>query len=64
MTRRAVGYLLAAVLAAGSLAACGVKAQDQPEILRSPPAPPTATPSATERPTLSPSSVPTTAATP
>jgi hypothetical protein len=50
--------LVVAVLVAGALAGCGVKAQDQPEILRSPPAPPTATPTATERPTVSPSSVP------
>jgi hypothetical protein len=56
--RRAVAAV-AAVLAAAVLAGCGVRAQDQPEILRSPPAPPTATPTATERPTVSPSSSPT-----
>ena len=48
--RRAV----AAALLAASLAGCGVKAEGEPEILRSPPATPTATPSATERPTVSP----------
>jgi hypothetical protein len=53
-----VGTLLAAGLIAAVLAGCGVKAQRQPEILRSPPAPPTATPTATERPTVSPSSSP------
>jgi len=47
--------LLIGLLVAGALAGCGVKAQDQPEILRSPPAPPTATPTATERPPASPS---------
>ncbi|HEV7657086.1 MAG TPA: hypothetical protein VGP36_20470 [Mycobacteriales bacterium] len=42
---------LVAVLVGAALAGCGVKAQGEPEILRSPPAAPTATPSATERPT-------------
>jgi hypothetical protein len=46
MIRRAV---LAAVLAAGAVS-CGVRAQDEPDILRSPSVP-TATPSSTEEPT-------------
>jgi hypothetical protein len=58
VNRRAVGWMLALVVA-GAAAGCGVKAQDQPEILRSPPAPPTATPTAAERPTQSPSPTPT-----
>ena len=62
MNRRAVGWMLALVVA-GAAAGCGVKAQDRPEILRSPPAP-TATPTATERPTQSPSSSPTPGRTP
>jgi hypothetical protein len=53
-----VRRVLVAVLLGGALAGCGVKAQADPEILRSPPPPPTATPSATERPTVTP--VPTT----
>jgi hypothetical protein len=52
--RRLAAAVLAGAVAAAT-AGCGVKAQDRPEILRSPPAPPTATPSATERPTVSPS---------
>lgn len=52
---RVAGALLALLLAAG----CGVRTQDEPEILRTPP-PPTATPTATERPTLTPSRSPTT----
>jgi len=58
MSRRGAACLLAAGLVAAAVVGCGVKAQDQPEILRSPPAPPTATPTATERPTMSPSSTP------
>jgi len=46
VSRRAV----AAVLLAAVLSGCGVRAQDQPEILPSLPPPPTVTPSATERP--------------
>jgi hypothetical protein len=59
-----VRRVLAAVLLAGALAGCGVRAQDHPVILRSPPAPPTATPSATERPTVTPTPTPTGSATP
>jgi hypothetical protein len=53
-----VRRVIAAVLLAVALAGCGVRAQKEPEILRSPPAPPTATPSATERPTVSPTPTP------
>ena len=53
---RRLRLALIALLAAAAVAGCGVKAQDKPEILRSPPAPATATPTATERPTVSPSS--------
>jgi hypothetical protein len=63
MIGRAGGWLVT-LLVAGVLAGCGVKAQDQPEILRSPPSPPTATPTATERPTVSPSSTPAPSRTP
>ena len=55
---RPLRLALAGLLAAGAVAGCGVKAQDEPEILRSPPAPPTATPTATERPTVSPTPTP------
>lgn len=50
--------MVAAILLAGALAGCGVKAEKEPEILRSPPAPPTATPSATERPSVTPTPTP------
>lgn len=56
MIRRGARAVLAVLLAAG-LAACGVRAQDEPEILRSPPAP-TATPTSTEQPTSSPTPSP------
>jgi hypothetical protein len=46
-----VKRIVTAVLLGVALAGCGVSSQDEPEILRSPPSPPTATPSATERPT-------------
>lgn len=48
-----VRRLPAAVLVAAALAGCGVTAQDEPEVVRSPPTP-TATPSTTERPTGTP----------
>jgi hypothetical protein len=66
MSPRRLGLagLLAALLTGAAVAGCGVKAQDQPEILRSPPATPTSTPTATERPTASPSSTPVPARTP
>lgn len=53
---RRVLAALALLLAAG----CGVRTEDEPEILRSPPPAPTATPSATEQPT--PSETPTVSA--
>lgn len=49
MTRRAVA--VAALLVAVGTAACGVRAQDEPEILRTPPPAPTATPTSTAQPT-------------
>lgn len=55
MSRRGRARLLAAVLVAAALTGCGVSAQDEPEVIRSPPAP-TATPSTTERPTGTPTS--------
>ena len=55
---KGLALVLAGLLAATAVAGCGVTAQDQPEILRSPPATPTATPTATERPTVSPSATP------
>ena len=49
----------ALVVLLAAVAGCGVRAQDHPDVLRSPPAPPTATPSATEQPTGSPTPTPT-----
>jgi hypothetical protein len=54
-----VRRLVAAAALAAVLTACGVKAQREPEIVRSPPPPPTATPTATEQPTHSPTPTPT-----
>jgi hypothetical protein len=56
--------IVIAVLLGAALAGCGVSSQDEPEILRSPPAPPTATPSATEQPTATPTVTEQPAATP
>ena len=52
--RRRVGRVVAAVLVMFAMAACGVRAQGEPEILRSPPPAPTATPTSTEQPTTQP----------
>lgn len=46
--------ILALAVLLVAVAGCGVRTQDQPDVLRSPPAPPTATPSATEQPTQTP----------
>ena len=53
---------LAVVALALAAAGCGIRSQDEPDILRTPPPTPTATPSATVQPTESPTSSPTTPA--